>query len=196
MRLGRVPAAAAGAVLVCSAALAAGGEDEAFGPQPPEPAGYKMDDYRSATPATLAGARVVDTPQAETLWREKSAVFIDTMPHDVRPAELPKGTIWRDRPREHLPGSAWLLNVGYGALAPDVTTYFRAGLTALSGGDVSKPLVFYCRADCWMSWNAGKRAMEWGYRNVIWYPEGTDGWQKAGLPLEPATPYEHGRASQ
>lgn len=196
MRAGRVPAAAVGAVLACSAALAAEAGDEASGPQPPEPAGYRMEDYRAPTPATLAGARVIDTREAEALWREKSAVFVDTMPHDVRPAELPKGTVWRDRPREHLPGSAWLLNVGYGAISPDATAYFRDGLTALSAGDLSRPLVFYCRADCWMSWNAGKRAMEWGYRNVIWYPDGTDGWQKAGLPLERAAPYEPPRASR
>ena len=39
-----------------------------------------------------------------------------------------------------------------------------------------------------MSWNAAKRALENGYRNVVWYPEGTDGWQAAGLPLAVAEP--------
>jgi rhodanese-related sulfurtransferase len=42
-----------------------------------------------------------------------------------------------------------------------------------------------------MSWNAAKRAVMWGYTGVIWYPEGTDGWQDAGLPLEEAKPAPH-----
>jgi rhodanese-related sulfurtransferase len=28
-----------------------------------------------------------------------------------------------------------------------------------------------------------KRALSYGYTNVAWYPEGTDGWQRANLPL-------------
>ncbi|MDR4307837.1 PQQ-dependent catabolism-associated CXXCW motif protein [Chelatococcus sambhunathii] len=176
------------AALLPTVALAQ--ETRPGGDSPPEPSDYKMDDYRSPTPATLRGARVVDTRAAEAAWRDRSAVFIDTMPRDVRPANLPPGTVWRDRPREHIPGSAWLANVGYGAISPEMTAYFRDGLAALSGGDKAKPLLFYCRADCWMSWNAAKRAMEWGYADVIWYPEGSDGWAGAGLPLEPAKPYE------
>jgi PQQ-dependent catabolism-associated CXXCW motif protein len=49
-------------------------------------------------------------------------------------------------------------------------------------------VVLYCLADCWMSWNAAKRALAIGYSNVAWYREGTDGWVAAGLPLEEATP--------
>ena len=41
----------------------------------------------------------------------------------------------------------------------------------------------YCQADCWMSWNAAKRLLSYGYSNVAWYPEGTDGWERAGLPI-------------
>ena len=36
-----------------------------------------------------------------------------------------------------------------------------------------------------MSWNAAKRALALGYTHVAWYPEGTDGWAAADLPLEP-----------
>jgi rhodanese-related sulfurtransferase len=39
-----------------------------------------------------------------------------------------------------------------------------------------------------MSWNAAKRALTLGYSDVIWYPDGTDGWTEADLPLAPATP--------
>ena len=40
-----------------------------------------------------------------------------------------------------------------------------------------------------MSWNAAKRAVEWGYSSVVWYPLGADGWEEAKLPLEENKPY-------
>ena len=53
-------------------------------------------------------------------------------------------------------------------------------------GIVARLLVFYCLANCWMSWNAAKRALSLGYPNVAWYRDGTDGWLAASLPLEDA----------
>ncbi|MBS9478042.1 PQQ-dependent catabolism-associated CXXCW motif protein [Ancylobacter radicis] len=160
------------------------------GALPDEPDSYRMDAYRAPTPATLTGARVIDTRAAEALWKAKTAVFVDVMPRDVKPANLPAGTIWRDKPRDHVPGSVWLPNVGYGALSPDMDSYFRRGLATLSGGKPDAMLVFYCQTDCWMSWNAARRALSYGYTSVIWYPAGSDGWAKAGLPLDKATPME------
>jgi len=154
-----------------------------------EPAGYRMDDYRAPVPATLKGARVVDTIEAEALWREKKAVFVDVMPDTPKPANLPAGTIWKDTVREDIPGSVWLANVGYGPISGETAVYFRLGLDAATGSDMSRPIVFYCMTNCWMSWNAAKRAMEWGFRSVIWYPFGADGWKEANLPLEENRPY-------
>jgi rhodanese-related sulfurtransferase len=39
-----------------------------------------------------------------------------------------------------------------------------------------------------MSWNAAKRALEWGYKSVIWFSEGTDAWQEAGYDLKRVEP--------
>jgi len=155
---------------------------------PPQPDGYRLENYRAPTPSSLEGARTIETVEAARLWRDKSAVFIDVMPQAPRPANLPAGTIWRDKPRFSIPGSAWLPDTGYGELAATTEAYLKAGLATLTGGDRAKPLVIYCLRDCWMSWNAAKRAVAWGYTHVIWYPEGTDGWQAADLPLEPAQP--------
>lgn len=159
-------------------------------PPVPEPDDYRMEAYRAPTPATLKGATVIDTAEAERLWRAKQAIFVDVMPRDVKPDNLPPGTIWRDKKREHLPGSTWLPNVGYGVLNAAMDGYFRRGLEALSGGRQDAALVFYCQTDCWMSWNAAKRAQGYGYTHIVWYPGGSDGWAKAGLPLELATPWE------
>jgi PQQ-dependent catabolism-associated CXXCW motif protein len=155
-----------------------------------EPADYRTADYRAPVPASLKGAHVVTTAEAEALWRRGDAVFVDVMPHAPRPANLPPGTIWRETPRLDIPGSVWLPDTGYGALAPVTADYFRAGLARATQGDRSKLLVIYCLRDCWMSWNAAKRALSLGYANVAWYPEGTDGWADMDLPLAPVRPAE------
>jgi PQQ-dependent catabolism-associated CXXCW motif protein len=158
--------------------------------QVPEPEAYRMDNYRAPVPATLKGARVVTTAEAEKLWREKGAIFLDVMPRLPKPEKLPKGTIWRDKPRANIPGSIWLANAGYGALSADMDAYFQKGLAAQTGGDKTRRILFYCMTDCWMSWNAARRAIAWGYSAVLWYPEGADGWGKHGLPLDDnAMPY-------
>src|SRR5262249_19197376 len=146
-------------IVVCSIAfvpVTASGQDAPI----PEPGGYRMDDYRAPTPATLKGARVLTTREAADLWRAGTAVFIDVMPQPPRPAGLPPGTIWRDKPRRNIPGSVWLPDTGYGALAAATENYLTNGLAHASGGDQTKMLVFYCQKHCWMSWNAGKRALE------------------------------------
>jgi PQQ-dependent catabolism-associated CXXCW motif protein len=155
---------------------------------PPEPEGYRVDNYRAPVPATLAGVRVLTTEQAEVIWRSKSAAFIDVLPRPPKPANLPAGTIWRDKPRSNIPGSLWLPDTGYGTLAATTEDYWRDGLARATGGNNAKLLVIYCLEDCWMSWNAAKRALSYGYSNVAWYPEGTDGWQRANLPLADSHP--------
>jgi PQQ-dependent catabolism-associated CXXCW motif protein len=155
---------------------------------PPEPEGYRMDNYRAPVPATLAGARVLSTEEAEAIWRSRSGVFIDVLPRPPKPANLPAGTVWRDKPRFNIPGSIWLPDTGYGMLAPATEDYFRNGLARARGGDKPTLLVIYCQADCWMSWNAAKRALSYGYSNVAWYPQGTDGWRRANLPSAESQP--------
>jgi PQQ-dependent catabolism-associated CXXCW motif protein len=66
--------------------------------------------------------------------------------------------------------------------------YFLKGMEKATNGDHARPVVLYCLADCWMSWNAARRALLLGYSDVVWYPDGTDGWRAAGLPLQDATP--------
>ena len=153
-----------------------------------EPETYRTEDYRTPTPPTLRGVRVVTTAQAEEIWREKRGVFIDVMPRPPKPANLPPATVWREKPRLNIPGSLWLVDTGYGRLAVETEAYFRDGLTRAAQGKRDALLVIYCQADCWMSWNAAKRALSYGYSNVAWFPEGTDGWAKAHLPLVDAQP--------
>src|SRR4029077_1653866 len=160
------------------------------GARPLEPQGYRMDDYRTPTPETVAGGVVLDTDAAYELWKGGSAGWIDVLPAPRRPANLPISAIWMPVPHRDIPDSLWLPDIGRGALSPELETYFRGHLEAATRGQRDTAVVFYCLADCWMSWNAAKRAAAWGYTRVYWYPDGTDGWDAAKLPMQNAEPAE------
>ncbi len=149
----------------------------------PEPQGYRMDEFRSPVPATLQGAKALTSDEAADLWNKNAAVFVDVYPQAPKPANLPAGTFWRDPSHRSIEGAHWLPNVGYGALSDDMQDYFTTRLETLTGGKRDAAIVFFCLKDCWMSWNAAKRAMGLGYTNVMWFSDGTDGWQELGYPL-------------
>ena len=149
-----------------------------------EPDGYRLTDFRGPVPETLSGAQVVTSHQARQLWSQSRALFIDVMPQAPRPKGLPLDTLWREKTRDNIPGSYWLANVGYGRLHPAAANWFKKRLKMLTGGNKNKPVLFYCLMNCWMSWNAAKRALEYGYSNVLWFPDGTDGWSFENFPLK------------
>ena len=153
-----------------------------------EPDSYRTDEYRGPVPISLAGATVVDADAAFALWKTGKVAFIDVLPRPPKPAKLPEGTIWRDQPRISIPGAVWLPNVGYGELAAVTDAYFRSGLKDATDGDPEHPVVFFCLAECWMSWNASKRALEYGHTRVFWFPGGTDHWTFDDYPTEDIEP--------
>jgi len=153
-----------------------------------EPEGYRTENYRAPVPETLTGARVLSTADAESIWRAKTGIFVDVLPRPPKPSSLPVGTIWRDKPRFNIPGSIWLPDTGYGQLADVTETYLKEGIARASGGNRGASIVVYCQANCWMSWNAAKRILSYGYSNVGWYPDGTDGWERANLPMVESQP--------
>lgn len=182
--LGRAIAVAACMAGLTALSVAAGAAEETVA----EPAGYRMADYRSPVPATLSGARVIGSEEAQVL-RDSKAVFVDVYPQAPKPPNLPAGTVWRDPTHESIDGAVWLANVGYGVVPPAVQDYFKTHLETLTGGDKARTLVFFCLRNCWMSWNAAKRALEMGYTSVVWFPDGVDGWRDLALPtanLQPA----------
>jgi quinoprotein dehydrogenase-associated probable ABC transporter substrate-binding protein/PQQ-dependent catabolism-associated CXXCW motif protein len=154
----------------------------------PEPSGYRMDHYNAPVPATLRGATVLHTAGLEKLMADARPVLIDVKPKARKPADRDAQRLWIEPERDDIAGSAWLPGVGYGALPDDVRAYLEDTLRRLTGGDRTRPVVFYCDAHCWMSWNAAKRAAEeLGYTRVYWYADGVDGWRGAGHELVTAT---------
>lgn len=175
------------AIALIAVALAAPAVAETAA-RPSEPEGYRLENYRAPVPATLKGAQVIDTTKAFELWQGKAAIFVDALPHAPRPAGLPEKAVFREQPRFDIPGGLWLPDTGYGEISDATQRYLEKGLAKATDGDKAEPLVFYCLTNCWMSWNAAKRAMTLGYTNVLWYPEGTDGWASAKHPLEEKKP--------
>lgn len=146
--------------------------------------GYRQTHYRSPTPDAVEGARTLDTTALQALLaREPRTALVD-----VYRRQWLFGQFIEDQPHANLPGSVWLANTGDGHLQPQWAAYLRDNLARVSKGDAGWPLVFYCRSDCWLGWNAVKRAHAMGYTNLYWYRDGIDAWEQAGLPLQPATP--------
>lgn len=151
--------------------------------------GYRIARYRAALPETPPVGERVDTKQLVTLIRTKNPLMLDVQAITIRPESEEFGIAWLpSKQRWHIPGSRWLPNVGYGQLTQRMMAYFESNLARLTDGNKERPLVFYCVVDCWMSWNAVKRADDFGYHNLYWYPEGSDGWDEAGLELVPGHP--------
>jgi len=146
--------------------------------------GYRLGQYRSPTPASVEHATTLDTAALQALLQQQ--------PHtrliDVYRRLWLHGQFVEDQPHANLPGSLWLANAGDGQLTLAWQTYFADNLRRSSSGDWHWPLVFYCRSDCWLSWNAVKRAHALGYDNLYWYRDGIDAWEQAGLSLQIAKP--------
>lgn len=149
--------------------------------------GYRIAEFTAPVPESLPGAITVGTASVRSLGESGDAVLIDVLPAPLKPQGLPPTALWMPPERHNIPSSVWLPNVGYGRLSDELEDYFKRNLEGLSEGSGTKKIVIYCLADCWMSWNAARRAVRYGYTNVYWYPEGTTGWEAAGLPLEKAT---------
>jgi len=146
--------------------------------------GYRQTQYRSPTPPSIDGAQTLDTAALKALLEEQSDVVLV----DVYRSQWLAGRFIDSEPHANLPGSIWLANTGDGDLQPEWASYLSENLARASQGNLEQPIVFYCRSDCWLGWNATRRAHALGYKRLYWYRDGVDGWEQAGLPLHPATP--------
>lgn len=87
-----------------------------------------------------------------------------------------------------LPGAVWIPELGRAKLSDQLAGYMGRALAEATAGQFDRALVVYCRADCWMSWNAAQRVRQMGYSQVHWFRNGTDGWLDHGGSLEPVSP--------
>lgn len=150
--------------------------------------GYRTAHYRAVVPSAPEGVPRIDTATVVKLLG-KRAILIDVMPAEGGVRDPATGA-WRlAKPRPSLPGAHWFPEAGRGNPDPAIAAGFDAGVASLRGRADTRPLILFCLADCWMSWNASRRLAKAGYAHVYWYADGTDGWRDSGRPLVDAVPF-------
>lgn len=146
--------------------------------------GYRSTLYRSPTPTFHDQAHILEPSELVALQQQQP----DALLIDVYRNPLLRGHFTLQEEHKNIPNSLWLANCGDGALDEQWTAYCEDHLAQATAGNFAHPIVFYCRSDCWLGWNAIKRAHALGYNNLYWLRDGIDGWEQAGLPLELAQP--------
>jgi PQQ-dependent catabolism-associated CXXCW motif protein len=171
-------------LLLCAASAA----EETTPTHAPEPDSFWIGPVNGPVPATISGGRVMDVQELSLSVKQGGVTLIDVSNAPVRPQGLASQAPWLPVPHAAIPGSTWIPGVGAGQLSESMDRFFREQLRQLSGSDFDHPIVIYCHERCWLSWNAAKRAIQYGYRNVKWFPEGIEGWRAAGLATETVHP--------
>jgi sulfur-oxidizing protein SoxY len=158
----------------------------------PEPADFWNGPINSPTPATLSGGTVIRASDLASMLKTERAVVVDVSNSPPRPEKLAPEAVWMPPPHAVIPGSLWLAGVGVGAIDPATDEFYRQRLREATANDVNRTIVVYCHERCWLSWNAAKRAIRYGYRRVFWFPEGIEGWRAAGFTTAVAEPQTAG----
>ncbi len=131
----------------------------------------------SETPLTIPGGHVITTLEMRQAAGSE-ILFID---------------VWNTAPHPSLPGAILMPGAGNaGGFNDDIQQKLWTALSQLTNRQAQRPLVFFCTGPrCWESYNAALRAVNMGFKTVLWYRGGLAAWQAAGLPL---TPQGHGQA--
>ena len=146
--------------------------------------GMRTERYQAPLPDDIPPpARVADFAQLLMLQRA-GALLVDVYAlQNPRYDELDGSWDVRNA-RSSLPGAVWLPETGRGSLAEGIAEYLE---TQLAKHAVGRPVVVFCNADCWMSWNAAQRVAALGYE-TWWWPLGIHGWTDEGRELAPIEP--------
>ena len=128
--------------------------------------------FHGPTPNQIPGGQVITTKGLVPLLRQGIAVQVfDVLGgQQALPNAIPAA--WAAQP---------------GSFDDETQQQLAQMLRQATRGRAETPLVFYCGGpQCWMSYNAALRAIQLGYRNVLWYRGGLEAWQRAGLQVASA----------
>lgn len=180
-----IAVALAGALMLAAPALADEPAAPTEAPALFDPQGYRTARYRSPVTADPAPAARIALADALALVPGRDALFLDVMPAEGGVRDGQSGT-WRlSKPHSTIPGAAWHPEAGRMPAEPALWNALEAAARSAPSG---KPVILFCRVDCWMSWNAARRLAAGGLGDVFWLAEGTDGWHGAGRELVAALP--------
>lgn len=150
--------------------------------------GYRSARYRAPVTVDPRPASRIALPAAIELAQQGGALFIDVMPAEGGVRDPATGR-WRlSIEHETIPGAAWHPEAGRSPVDPALWHGLEQAVAIARKRHPARPVVVFCRADCWMSWNAARRLASRGVSGVWWLSEGTDGWHAAELRLVPARP--------
>lgn len=121
------------------------------------------------TPASIPGGQVITTKGVVDLVQGRQTPFIVL--------DILGGP-------ETLPGATYAVPAHQaGSFSDQTQQQFGGFLQQATGGNKEIPLILYCQStQCWMSYNASLRAINLGYKNVLWYRGGVEAWKAAGQP--------------
>lgn len=142
--------------------------------------GYRSKIYRSPTPTQTSFAKVVDSQDILKLKKESENLVIV----NVDPLDMDGSTFIQAKPHDGIVNSIWLPNVGYGQIDEMTTRYLVKNLNLAMNNNSNTIFLFYCKIDCWMSWNAARRASSLGFKNILWYKNGIETWKFHKLETE------------
>jgi PQQ-dependent catabolism-associated CXXCW motif protein len=154
-----------------------------------EPPGFWTGPINSPVPATISGGKVIHARKLSLLIKDSSAaVIVDVSNAPRKPENLPSSSTWMPLPHPAIPGAIWIPGAGLGEPPPAVDKFYRERLAQATANDLGRTIVLYCHAKCWLSWNGAKRAIQYGYTHVYWFPDGIEGWRKAQQPTKVIEP--------
>lgn len=171
-------------LLAVSAQAITAGDAASFDPVQ----GYRVAHYRGVVPAPPEGVLRISKEQAARSWRSGGAILIDVNPAEGGVRDPATGRWALAEPHGSIPGAHWFPEAGRGVLAQGIGDWFLKGVARLHRARPKAPILVFCQADCWMSWNAALRLHRAGYRDVRWFADGMDGWRELGLPTIHARP--------
>jgi PQQ-dependent catabolism-associated CXXCW motif protein len=151
-------------------------------------AGYRVGHYSAPVPDCAPGAVSIAYEEAKMLAQGGGAILLDVTPIDGSDPDPFDGTWAVPEPHETIPGATWLPEAGRGKPEAWLEKYLRSNVDKLVAESPGIPVIVFCNAECWGSWNAAKRLAAWGYADIHWYARGIDDWRDKTLPLEIADP--------
>lgn len=144
---------------------------------------YRIDRPRGPVPGPPPGVAALDTAAVARLAGR--ALLIDVSPVVDGRRDPATGRWTLLAPAHSLPGALWFPDAGRAPGDPALVAHMLARVAILAAG---RPVIVFCLADCWMSWNAALRLHRAGL-DSRWYGAGRDGWAASGRPLAPAIPF-------
>lgn len=124
------------------------------------------------TPTTIPGGHVITTNEV------RQALGSDILMIDA----------WNDPSHPSIPGAIRLPEAGSpGSFQDQNQQQLWQALAQMTNRQPQRPMIFFCASSrCWESYNSALRAINMGFKVVLWYRGGMAAWQAAGLPTEPA----------